>query len=207
MLLRSNSRPSARVTKRRMVIGSSEELRKRTAPSTNTALQPAGWNEKGSSFAPQFCVVQGHSESVAGTVQRSGTGSGNGGTAELVILADDLNRIRHRVGHVRGAAGAAAGGSDHVLCIRRARNAAAASIGISPTPNTTEGAGAGGVGDIIGQHGAGEGFRVTRQGVVGMPAPVAVMETRPASSMTAMVLLVPSAIAEMGTLVTTKRSV
>ena len=44
-----------------MVIGSSDELRNRTLPSTKTLLEPPVWNENGSSLAPQFWIVQGQS--------------------------------------------------------------------------------------------------------------------------------------------------
>ena len=41
-------------------------LRKCTAPSTNTALQPPGWKENGSSFKPQLMTIQGQAPCVPG---------------------------------------------------------------------------------------------------------------------------------------------
>ncbi len=58
--------PSERVTKYRKVIGSSFVLKNRTLPLTITQLQPPKWKEKGSSLAPQFCVVQGQPVSPTG---------------------------------------------------------------------------------------------------------------------------------------------
>ena len=58
--------PSAQVTSLRMVSGSKFSFRNRTLPSSMTTWQPPGWKAKGSSLAPQFCVVQGHPVSPTG---------------------------------------------------------------------------------------------------------------------------------------------
>ena len=144
--------------------GSKSSFRNRTLPSSMTAWQPPGWKAKGSSLAPQFCVVQGHPVSPTGysplvfppEFTRVAAGAAADGVSILVDHFADVVAI----------------GVEKASGIGRAGDSAGAGVGIGPPPDGPQAARGGGdsaagrVGDVAVAQRAGEGVEKGGQGVV-----------------------------------------